>query len=203
MEDSRTDKDTDIDSVEYVEEDEFVEGEEEEEEEEDFIDDSDLYGDDMQASFSARAGPKKKKKATTPAGCAPKPSASSASAKKTAVLQGQGLQQKKGRGYLKPAHLVYQRFKWDPKLSRLLDYCHIGYLDRFDGVLETPYLYVLLASSHAHRARKLCRPHSETLTISVALLICMQDLPDDRGGRGRPVPPHPLLQDLGSCRVGS
>jgi hypothetical protein len=159
MEDSRTDKDTDIDSVEYVEEDEFVEGEEEEEEEEDFIDDSDLYGDDMQASFSARAGPKKKKKAATPAARAPKPSASSASAKKTAVLQGQGLQQKKGRGYLKPAHLVYQRFKWDPKLSRLLDYCHIGYLDRFDGVLETPYLYVLLAfllplTRIAHRARE-------------------------------------------------
>jgi hypothetical protein len=35
-----------------------------------------------------------------------------------------------------------QRFKWDPKLSRLLDYCTIGHLDRFDGVLETSYTYI-------------------------------------------------------------
>lgn len=132
------------------EKDEYRDDQEEEEEEEDFIDE-DIYGDDDEpANYSVRAGPKKKKKAPSPGHTkpsspttggaaivvspAPPPSTSTSAAAKAS----KGLQ-KNGRDYLKPAHLVYQRFKWDPKLSRLLDYCTIGHLDRFDGVLETSY----------------------------------------------------------------
>jgi hypothetical protein len=104
-----------------------------------------------------------------------------------------------------------QRFKWDPKLSRLLDYCTIGHLDRFDGVLETSYTYIhtrthinartctctCTCTCHTHtthtqreRESKKRRPH-------------VQGLSHDRGGRRNPLPPHTLLQDLGPNRVGS
>lgn len=90
---------------------------------------------------------------------------------------------KKG-GYLKPGHLIYPRFKWDPKLSRMLDRCAIGYVDRFDGLVECPYLYLTLYGSdrvhssdattifmyrrHADPTRPLMHPTKASLFIASA-----------------------------------